>query len=308
MSAPSKLETLKHELDQAQVYQWSEVEAFAQVFYKPTERQGPVDLAHMQRHLQPAVDRFKGITDEGKRMEFREKLTGYVQVYSFLCQIIPYADPDLEMFYSYGRFLLPHLPLGRDTTIVKVGDEVALQYYRLERVSSGAILMKEGETQYEKSPTDVGTGKSKDEKAPLSEIIEVLNERFGTQFTEEDRLFFQQIKEKACKSEQVIQTALANSLDKFELGVRKLIEDLMIERMGENDKIVTRYMADRDFQGSAFPILAKEIFETVRQSEADSKGTPPVSKRYLRMGRKVSPGQFEERYGRFRRSTQHPLR
>ncbi len=278
MSAPSKLETLKHELDQAQVYHWSEVEAFAQVFYKPTERQGPVDLAHMQRHLQPAVDRFKGITDEGKRMEFREKLTGYVQVYSFLCQIIPYADPDLEMFYSYGRFLLPHLPLGRDTTIVKVGDEVALQYYRLERVSSGAILMKEGETQYVKSPTDVGTGKSKDEKAPLSEIIEVLNERFGTQFTEEDRLFFQQIKEKACKSEQVIQTALANSLDKFELGVRKLIEELMIERMGENDKIVTRYMADRDFQGSAFPILAKEIFETVRQSEADSKGTPPVSK------------------------------
>ena len=296
MSAPSKLETLKHELDQAQVDHWSEVEAFAQVFYKPTEWQGPVDLAHMQRHLQPAVDRFKGITDEGKRMEFREKLAGYVQVYSFLSQIIPYADPDLEMFYSYGRFLLPHLPLGRDTTIVKVGDEVALQYYRLERVSSGAILMKEGETQYVKSPTDVGTGKSKDEKAPLSEIIEVLNERFGTQFTEEDRLFFQQIKEKACKSEQVIQTALANSLDKFELGVRKLIEDLMIERMGENDKIVTRYMADRDFQGSAFPILAKEIFETVRQSEADSKGTPPVSKRYLRMGRKVSPGQFDERY------------
>ena len=92
----------------------------------------------------------------------------------------------------------------------------------------------------------------------------MLNERFGTQFTEEDRLFFQQIKEKACKSDQVVQTALANPLDKFELGIRKLIEDLMIERMGENDKIVTRYMADREFQGSAFPILAKEIFEAVR--------------------------------------------
>jgi type I restriction enzyme R subunit len=38
----------------------------------------------------------------------------------------------------------------------------------------------------------------------------------------------------------------------------------MIERMGENDKIVTRYMADNDFQGAAFPILAKEIFETIR--------------------------------------------
>jgi hypothetical protein len=27
---------------------------------------------------------------------------------------------------------------------------------------------------------------------------------------------------------------------------------------------VTRYMDDREFQGSAFPILAKEIFETIR--------------------------------------------
>ena len=43
-----------------------------------------------------------------------------------------------------------------------------------------------------------------------------------------------------------------------------LIENLMIERMTENDKIVTRYMENRDFQGSAFPILAREIFETIR--------------------------------------------
>ena len=277
-SDPSKLESLKHELDQAQVYYWSEVEAFAQIFYKPLERQSPADHAHMQRHLQPAVDRFKAIAEEDKRRGFRDKLSGYVKVYAFLSQIIPYADPEMEMLYSYGRFLLPHLPFDRDGQLVKVGEEVALQYYRLERLFSGAIELKEGDARYVKSPTEVGTGKGKDEKAPLSEIIQVLNERFGTQFTEEDRLFFQQIKERACKNTQVIQTALANPLDKFELGIRKLIEDFMIERMGENDKIVTRYMADQDFQGSAFPILAKDIFETVRQSESDSQGIPPLSK------------------------------
>lgn len=272
-SDPLMLEALKHELDQAQVYHWSEVEAFAQVFYRPVERQGPADHAHMQRHLQPAVDRFKAIVEEEKRDAFREKLSGYVKVYAFLSQIVPYADPDLEMLYSYGRFLLPHLPLDRDATIIKVGDEVALQYYRLERVFSGAIMVKEGDAQYIRSPTDVGTGKAKDEKAPLSEIIDVLNERFGTQFSEEDRLFFQQIKEKACNTEQVVRTALANPLDKFELGVRKLIEGLMIERMGDNDKIVTRYMADQEFQGSAFPILAREIFEAVRGKQSNV-GTP----------------------------------
>ena len=64
----------------------------------------------------------------------------------------------------------------------------------------------------------------------MSEIIEVFNERFGTEFTEEDRLFFQQIKEKAVKNEHVIQTALANPLDKFELGIRKFYSEASLER------------------------------------------------------------------------------
>jgi type I restriction enzyme R subunit len=276
-SDASQLERLKHELDQDQVYHWSEVEAFAQVFYKPVDRQSPADHAHMQRHLQPAVDRFKAIDDQDKREKFREKLGGYVQLYTFLSQIIPYADPELEMLYSFGRFLLPHLPLDRDNVIVTVGDEVELQYYRIQRVFAGPIDLTKGDPQGIKSPTEVGTGKAKDENAPLSEIIQVLNDRFGTQFTEEDRLFFQQIKEKALKSEQVIQTALANPLDKFELGIRKLIEDFMIERMGENDKIVTRYMADREFQASAFPILAREIFDSVWKTRGPDSIQPSDS-------------------------------
>jgi type I restriction enzyme R subunit len=270
-SDPSQLERLKHELDQAQVYHWSEVEAFAKVFYKPTDQQSPADHAHMQRHLQPAVDRFKAIEHADKQRDFRDKLNGYVKMYAFLSQIIPYGDPELEMLYSYGRFLLPHLPLDREVITVKLGDEVELQYYRLERVHAGPIDLKQGDPQAVKSPTEVGTGKAKDEKAPLSQIIRVLNERFATQFTEEDRLFFQQIKEKAVKNEQVIQTALANPLDKFELGIRKLIEDFMIERMGENDKIVTRYMTDRDFQAAAYPILAREIFDAVRGHPAPER-------------------------------------
>lgn len=37
----------------------------------------------------------------------------------------------------------------------------------------------------------------------------------------------------------------------------------MIERMAENDQIVTRYMEDEEFRATAFPILAREIFDAV---------------------------------------------
>ena len=36
----------------------------------------------------------------------------------------------------------------------------------------------------------------------------------------------------------MIQTAIANPLDKFGLGIKKIIESLMMQRMTENDEIV----------------------------------------------------------------------
>ena len=275
-SDPQQMEMLKHDLDAAQVYFWSEVEAFARIFYKPVARQAAQDHAGMQLHLQPAVDRFKAMEDYVKRSDFREKLNGYVHIYSFLSQIIPYGDAALEMLYSYGRFLLPHLALDRDTERVKLGDEVGLQYYRLQRIYSGEITLKDGDPEGVKSPTDVGTGKAKEEKAPLSEIIKILNERFGTNFTDEDRFFFEQIREKATTNEHVIKLRRANPFDKFQLGLRQLIEDLMVQRMADNDKIVTRYMDDKEFGSAAFAVLSKAIYDSIPPAN-DPPASPPAA-------------------------------
>lgn len=261
-SDPAHLEKLKHELNALQVYLWSEVVGFCHVFYLPQYKQNPSDHARMEKMIQPAVDRFKLLDEEGKA-HFYDRLTAYTRFYSFVSQIIPYSDPELEILYSFGRYLIPHLDLGEDGVNPNPEKEVVLEYYRIEKVMSGSILMEPGEQFGVKSPTAVGTGKPEDEKKPLSEIINALNERFGTDFSEEDRLFFEQIKEKAAKDERIIQTAKANNLDKFELGIKKILESLMMQRMAENDEIVTRYMDDYEFQKTVFPILAKEIYENV---------------------------------------------
>lgn len=261
-SDPNHLEVLKHELSAMQVYHWSEVEAFAHIFYLPEYKQTPSDHARMHRHIQPAMDRYKAL-DEGKKKAFYEKLTAYIRFYAFVSQIIPYSDAELEMLYSFGRFLLPHLGNDNQGVTPHPEKEVVLEYYRMEKVMTGAIHLAEGTPYGVKSPTAVGTSKSKDEEKPLSEIIRTLNDRFGTDFTDEDRLFFEQIKEKASKDERIIQTAIANSLDKFELGIKKIIESMMMQRMTENDEIVTRYMDDADFQGTVFPLLARDIYHGV---------------------------------------------
>lgn len=264
---PHQLTTLKHELDTPQVYHWSEVEAFARVFYRLPSQQRAKDHADLNRWVQPCVDRYNAIDDEEQRKEYRDKLSTYVQLYSFLSQIMPFGDPELEKLYSFGKFALPLLRPDRDSCRINLGEDVALAYYRLERRHGEGINLGEGEDKGVKGPTDVGTGKEKEKKARLSELIDLLNERFGTELNEEDRYFFEQIREKAAKDEKVIQTAHANPLDKFQLGIKELIEGIMIERMAENDELVTKYMSDPKFQDTAFPKLAEAIFESIHEAD-----------------------------------------
>ena len=82
-------------------------------------------------------------------------------------------------------------------------------------------------------------------------------------------MFFEQIQEKAIHDERIIQIQKANPLDKFALGIKEIIESLMIQRMSENDAIVSRYMDDKDFQKTIFPILAKNIFNNIQTMNSE---------------------------------------
>ena len=72
------------------------------------------------------------------------------------------------------------------------------------------------------------------------------------------------MKAQAVQDEQVRETARANSLDKFSLGVGDQLSKLMIARMSENDALVKRYLEEPEFQNVAFEVLAREIFAAVR--------------------------------------------
>ena len=265
-SDPYRLQELKYELDGMQVYHHAEVEAFAEIFYLPAMQQRPDDHARLAAQLQPAVGRF-GDLDEDEQTAFRDRLSAFVNLYAFLSQIIPYGDAELERLASFGRMLLPHLQLHHADDQVHLGGDVELEYYRLQQVSQGALIIARETEMYVTGPGEVGTGDPEDEKAPLSEIIERLNNRFGTSFTDEDRLFFEQVRERAVRDEGVRNLASANTFEKFALGLRPQLEQLMIGRMADNDAIVTRYLDDPDFRELATEVMAREIFAALEAGE-----------------------------------------
>ena len=276
---PQQLYDLQHELDARQVWLESEIASFCRVFFKPARHEQELarDQAEMHRFLDPAVDRFTAL-DAPAQDDFRKKLQAFVNLYAFLTQVMGFLDRDLEERYAFVRFLLTKLPRSDKDPRLDLEGEVQLRYYRLQRIADRAIIgLDPGIDGQVTGPTEVGTGAVKDEKAPLSEIIEILNDRFGTEFTEADRLFFEQVKEEAKADDDVRLKATANTLDNFSIAMRQKIADLMVERIEQNQAIVTRYLDQKDFQDIAFRELVKAIYDDVgsaaRHDTLPAKGT-----------------------------------
>ncbi|MCK4651976.1 MAG: type I restriction endonuclease subunit R, partial [Methanosarcinales archaeon] len=228
---PRQLYELQANLDVQQVYYKAEVEEFCRVFYKPRINPTPADHAKMNACIDPAVNRWRGL-DEDAQEEFQKVLVAYRNLYAFLSQVIPFQDSDLEKLYSYIRFLLTKLPSGGAREAYNLDDEVALKYYRLQKLSDGVIDLRAGVDPMPISgPTSVGTGISHEEKIELSQLIDILNERFGTEFKPADQLFLDSIREDAAADTTLRQAAMANTMENFGYVFLKALEGLFIDRI-----------------------------------------------------------------------------
>ena len=166
------------------------------------------------------------------------------------------------------RNLLSKLPPPGDGKALVLDDEVALQFFRLQQMTEGSIDLSDGEADPLKGPTDVGTAKVKDEEVTLSSLIDHLNERFGTSFTDADQLFFEQIRASAENNERVAEAALANNLKNFSSYLDRELDGLFIARMEGNEEIFSKVMTDTKFRSVAHEHLAYEIFRRVREKRA----------------------------------------
>ena len=260
---PQRLSELQYGLLEWAIFAPSDVNAFAEVWYRATRDHSATDHRTMNAVLDSVVQRFLE-REESEKEEFRGQLTAYRNLYAFLSQIIPYQDSELEKLYAFVRNLLAKLPPPGGGHAFVLDDEVALQFFRLQQMTEGAIGLSKGEADPLKGPTDVGTARSKDEEVALSSLIDRLNERFGTDFNEADQLFFDQIRASAVQDENIAEAARANNFANFASYFDHILADLFIARMEGNEEIFSRVMTDKEFRSVAHKHLAREIFRRVR--------------------------------------------
>jgi type I restriction enzyme R subunit len=259
---PNQMYAIKADLDASGIYTHGEVDRFVAVYFKPRQRQSPADHQAMNAPLDQAVDRFRELqlSDEEAAELWRGKLQAFRNLYAFLSQVIPYQDSDLERLYTYLRFLSTKLPRRESGPRYDFDDEVRLEYYRLQKISEGSISLRDGKGNPLDGPKAVGSGLQREEETPLSKLIDTLNDRFGTDFTDADQLFFDQIIEAAVGDASLGEAAAVNPEEKFTLLFSSLLQTLFIERMEQNEDIFARFMNEKSFQNLVTDWISKEVY------------------------------------------------
>ena len=257
---------LKTRLDQFQVYLESEINEFAQFYFSPSTN---LNNTKAQKYLYMltdlAVDRYKSIDEEEKQDEFKKGIRTWTNLYAFLAQIMPFIDVELEKFYVYAKLLQIRLPKRDLSESLHLDDEVALEYYRLQKIKEGAIELVKGETGELSGTIEAGLKRAKDDQALLSEIITLLNDRFGTEFTEADKLFFDQIEAELLEDESLQTQAKVNKLDTFKFAFDDKFIDKLISRMDQNQEIFEKILEDKDFGNLVKELMMKRIYRKLNE-------------------------------------------
>lgn len=184
---PNVVYDMKNTLDDFRVYQKSEVDKFADIFYQ-NENQSAGDLGKLQGQLRPAIDRYEVLEVE-KQDIFKSTLASFNRVYAYITQVCRLFDKDIHRFSIYSKFLYTMLPKGHGGEKINIDDKVLLEYYKLEKDFEGPIELESTEGGY--TPISGDSGHREPKKDPLTVIIDKINEKYGTHFTEMDKVLVQ---------------------------------------------------------------------------------------------------------------------
>ncbi len=233
---PNIVYDLRSKLDAAGHYDDFEIDRVVEVELNPDAKQSdllkalePVADRLLKRYkaAQEALKTARETKDEAKIKDaqddlaalilFKTDMGAFIRLYTFLSQIFDYGSTAIEKRAIFYKRLIPLLEFGREREGIDLS-KVVLTRHKLRNLGKRAMPLYEGDSPKLDPITEAGSGMLHEkEKVYMGEIIEKLNELFGADTTEQDRLVYVNnvIKGKLLESSKLQQQAVNNTKEQF---------------------------------------------------------------------------------------------
>ncbi len=258
---PNLLYDYDNRLANFHVYDKADVQAFARIYFVPGTRHDQLYSA-----LAPCVERYQKLPIS-ERADFRGQLTDFVRLYAFLSQILTFTDADLEKLYVFGRLLRRYLPPAQEDLPREIQQNIDMESYRIQQTYRGKIKLERGEGEVDPVGSKGAYDVPEDELEALSLILRSLNERFGTDFTDEDRVFIELLERKLAGDPALTASVQANPPENARLAFDHVVNDRLQDMVDTNFKFYKRVTDDREFARFFMDWLFDRFRKTIQESK-----------------------------------------
>lgn len=288
---------LKQTLDAAHIYEPQEVEAFANAIVN-----SQVTHERLYTITQPATDRFNKRLEELTRevdrweaawekakaddnvvgqkeadayraeaskerdqlMVFSGSLSKFVRNYEYIAQLLDFGDPHLEAFAGFARLLRKRLKgIGSDQVDLA---GLMLTHYRLRKDSALTGVASDVEPAPYLDPiTDNGMREAKDrQKAYLADLIDKLNNAFGTDISEVDKVALAVHVSEKLRADDVVMAQVENNTKEqaMKANLPQAAVQIIVGAMQSHQAMATKLLSDEStrtlFLDVVYDILKKD--------------------------------------------------
>ena len=265
---PHKLYELEEKLLDYQVFDKSDVDTIVKAWKKGESQ------PKLHNILSPVVEEFRK-KNKKEQVEFKKTLRRYQNIYSFLSQLIPFSDVNLEKMYIFNKFLSKKLPSINNPLPFNVLEDVDIDSYKIVNKGKKEIkLYGDGELK----PISAGVGEyAPDINIKLSKILKDLNDAFGTDFTDDDKLFLGRVKDNLLENKELLNKMEHNSKENVKAVFDKYFNQEMTKLLNSNMKFYKRLVDNEKLKtklkSAIFDLLYFEYNK--RKKDTDKKENWP---------------------------------
>jgi len=268
---PNLLYQFQRKLLSYHVFTDDDVNAFAAIYFSDTGTQD-----QLYQRLNPIVARCEELDSEEKH-DLRSLLQKYARLYSFLSQIIPFRDTDLEKLHQFCRYLWRLIPGRPEGLPREIQQKIDMESYRVRPPRAGRIKLDRGTGRLKPPVVSPDGWQLVDEMEPLSQIIADLNDRFGIELTDDDRISVGRVLAKLEQDNALDASTRVNTRENVALTFKHKINDVFQDLIDSNFGLYKRFTDDPSF-GEAlrnalldqYLIRHREIGELLKRGESMS--------------------------------------
>ncbi len=200
---PNLLYDLLNDIYSFKAFTSFEVDNFSEAFFKQTSAD------KLNSFLDNVIERIDKHLPEEKN-EFITKINDFLLRYAFLSQVITFTDTDLEKLYIYLRYLKKKIKRDKEVIPHELLEAVDFSSYKLKKIRYGGISL-DNESMALEPMGSYGTQKQEKIYDRLSKILSEVNKKYGTNFTDEDRVILHSLLERLDKDKSLEGSISSNS-------------------------------------------------------------------------------------------------